>query len=308
MTLLPPPRLELGGRSGFLMLVKTYPVPSRKYGETVCCAGIDVETREWRRIYPVNFRSLDQYRRFSKWQFIYAQWGLPSGDNRPESLRIREDTIKAGPVLPAGRGWPDRHEWLDPLVVPSLHVLIDRQQTDATSLGVFRPAAIERFVIRPADPWDPASQAELSQLSLDWTASAAPRGDLEAIPYDFLYRFRCDDTRCQGHEMEIFDWEVAQSYRAWRRRYGDPGWRPVMEKQYGQRLPALDLHLVVGTHHRWKNWMIVGLLYPPHAQVLETKRATRREGVGQGQPMTLPLFGFEAQEGDGPSDGEPEQR
>lgn len=42
-------------RGRFLIIVKTYPSPSAKYGETVCCAGIDAETGGWIRMFPVNF-------------------------------------------------------------------------------------------------------------------------------------------------------------------------------------------------------------------------------------------------------------
>ncbi|KKL81462.1 hypothetical protein LCGC14_1994500, partial [marine sediment metagenome] len=36
-----------------LLLVKTYPVRSDKYVNTVCTAGILEDTNEWVRIYPV---------------------------------------------------------------------------------------------------------------------------------------------------------------------------------------------------------------------------------------------------------------
>ncbi len=42
-----------------LITVKTYPTLSRKYGETVCTAGIR-EDGSWVRIYPVPFRRLDE--------------------------------------------------------------------------------------------------------------------------------------------------------------------------------------------------------------------------------------------------------
>ena len=47
-----------------LITAKTYPTLSRKYGETVCTAGLR-EDGSWVRIYPVPFRRLndsEQYR------------------------------------------------------------------------------------------------------------------------------------------------------------------------------------------------------------------------------------------------------
>ena len=42
-----------------LITVKTYPTLSRKYGETVCTAGVR-EDGTWVRIYPVPFRRLNE--------------------------------------------------------------------------------------------------------------------------------------------------------------------------------------------------------------------------------------------------------
>ena len=42
-----------------LVTVKTYPTLSRKYGETVCTAGVR-EDGTWVRMYPVPFRRMDE--------------------------------------------------------------------------------------------------------------------------------------------------------------------------------------------------------------------------------------------------------
>jgi len=46
-------------REKILVTVKTYPTLSRKYGETVCTAGVR-EDGSWVRIYPVPFRRLNE--------------------------------------------------------------------------------------------------------------------------------------------------------------------------------------------------------------------------------------------------------
>lgn len=53
-----------------LITVKAYPNPSTKYGETVCCAGIDIDTGKWIRLYPIPFRDLDSAKQFSKYTII----------------------------------------------------------------------------------------------------------------------------------------------------------------------------------------------------------------------------------------------
>jgi hypothetical protein len=276
------------------MLVKTYPGPSRTYEEVVCCAGIDAETRRWIRMYPVNFRSLDELARFRKWQFIDATWRLPHNDSRPESRRIEQSSIRAGAVLPAGSGWRERREWLDPIVDRSLEAL--KEAVPRRTLGVIRPKRISRLVIRPARGWDRMALENVNQLSFELTGSRTPPTALEVIPFDFVYRFECDDERCAMHEMEIFDWEAGQAYRNFRRRYGKDGWEAPFRAKWEHDLPAADLHLVLGTHSSHPNtWMIVGVLYPPHPKVDEGNRRSRRDRRRQEGSMTLPGFGLEAE-------------
>lgn len=63
-----------------LITVKTYPTLSKKYGETVCTAGVRADGT-WIRIYPVPFRRLEaeeQYRKFDwiETDFIKNQMDL----------------------------------------------------------------------------------------------------------------------------------------------------------------------------------------------------------------------------------------
>jgi hypothetical protein len=243
----------------------------------------------------VNFRSLDEWSRFKKWQFVEASWE-PAKDGRPESRYIHQDTIRAGQFLPAGpSGWSARRAWLDPLLDQSIHTLeIDRAET-GKSLGVIRPARIKRLLIRNAETWDEQSEEDLVQLSLTWTSSAQPRGHLERLPYDFLYEFTCRDEGCHGHTMKVLDWEMAQTFRNFRRQYGQSGWQAKFRERYGHWVPSRDLHLVLGTHHVYRNWMVVGVLYPPHVKIDERDRGRRRDGLREERTMTLPGFGLEAQ-------------
>ncbi len=287
-----PARPSLGGKNSFLMLVKTYPIPSKKYGETVCCAGLDAATGRWVRIYPVHFRSLEDYRQFAKWQFIEAEWTPTRDDSRAESVRVQQETIVAGRKIDAGKGWTERRQWLDPIVDESLESL--KAAGASRSLGVIRPATIDGFEIERAADWDKASKEDLKQLSLEWTDSPTPPTDLEIIPYNFYYRFHCRGDDCPGHRMEILDWEIGQAYRNFRRQYGEGGWKAALSRKYGEDLPSRDIHLIFGTHHRWQNWMIIGVLHPPHVKVVERQRGARRHREREGETMALPLVGLEA--------------
>ena len=289
-------RMAIGKPSQFLMLVKTYPIPSRTYEETVCCAGIDAETRDWIRMYPVNFRSLAEYAKFKKWQFIEATWVRSTNDARPESRKVHQDSIRAGEFLKPGRGWGERMRWLEPLIDPSLETLKTEQLRTGKSLGALRPKRVKRLIVRPAIGWDAEATNELQQLSLQWTESSTPRGDLEQLPFDFLYEFECDDPACPAnHQMEIFDWELGQAYRNFRARYGERGWRDKLRRKYEHELPSRDLILLLGTHHRWKSWLIVGIVAPPKPKVRERERRRVGHRLGQEETMTLPGFDLETE-------------
>jgi hypothetical protein len=277
------------------MLVKTYPIPSSSHDEVVCCAGLDAETRQWVRMYPVNFRTLGASAKFKKWQFIYATWSSPRSDSRPESRRVHQDSIRAGEWLDPSHSWRKRRPWMDGLLDDSVEALVEAQWTTRRSLGMVRPARIDRLEIRPAKGWTDAANANLAQLSLGWGGPTSSPSDLEKIPFDFIYHFTCRDNECRGHEMEIFDWEAGQAYRRFVRRYGKDGWESHFRQKWEVELPSRDLHLILGTHHQWQTWMIVGVLYPPDIEVPKVDRRSRGDRRGEQGTMTLPGFGLEAE-------------
>jgi hypothetical protein len=87
-----------------LVLVKAYPQPSTKYTESVCVAGLRVDTPvpEWVRLNPVQFRLLKRDRQFSKYDLIRVLVRRPtSGDTRPESFTPILDTIEKIDHLPS---------------------------------------------------------------------------------------------------------------------------------------------------------------------------------------------------------------
>src|SRR3990170_8266738 len=79
-----------------LVLVKAYPQPSVKYTESVCVAGLRLDTPEpeWVRLYPVQFRLLARERQFSKYDVIRCRARRPRSDSRAESFTPHTDTIE----------------------------------------------------------------------------------------------------------------------------------------------------------------------------------------------------------------------
>lgn len=60
------------------------------------------------------------------------------------------------------------------------------------------------------------------------------------------------------------DWEMGRAYRSWREKYGDD-WEAAFRRKYeNEMINKLDTHSYVGTVHKDpKEWIIVGLFYPP---------------------------------------------
>lgn len=251
-----------------LIVVKTYPNPSQRYGETVCCAGIDMATRQWVRIYPVNFRRLAASK-FRKYQVIECRWRPPTDDHRPESRRVDQDSIELiGSPLSTKAGWRERLRWLPPLH-ESLETVNGEHRASGISLAVIRPKRVDRLIIDDAPPWNEKKMAVVRQKRLNLGEDDSPElRELERLPYTFRYRFWCDDARCNGHTKQILDWEIGESYRRWRRLYGPKGWEEKLREMYEDRLPRQDLQLAVGTMQKHPDtFTIVGLIYPPRAEM-----------------------------------------
>jgi len=245
-----------------LIVAKTYPTPAKK-GVEVSCTQAITEQGEWVRLFPVPFRLLEGRQRFRKYEWVEVDARKTDRDDRPESYRIDPDTIKvlSGP-LPTSDGWKERKAVVYPLRSESMEILEEALSRSCVSLGVVRPKVIDKLLIEETAPeWTSQQSAKLAQLSL---FEEAPPTALEKIPFDFKYVFTCADSRCTGHSMRILDWEAAQSYRSWKKKYG-PGWEKKFREKYETwMMDKRDTHFFVGTHSRWRDrWMITGLFYPP---------------------------------------------
>lgn len=85
-----------------LIIVKVYPTPSNKYGETVCTAGITRDSK-WIRLYPIPYRDLPTTQRYDKFQWIRVKV-TPSNEmlRRPESHKIDVSSIELLSKIPPG--------------------------------------------------------------------------------------------------------------------------------------------------------------------------------------------------------------
>ena len=115
------------------MLVKALPHVGKSHGEIVCCAGV-TEGLEWRRQFPIRFRHLRD-NKFRRWQWIEYDWRRSRSDQRLESRRVREETIRPGDYMPQAA----RADFLAPIVLECVDEAVENNQT----LALIRPEKSE---------------------------------------------------------------------------------------------------------------------------------------------------------------------
>src|SRR5262249_43223279 len=91
-----------------LITVKTYPTLSKKYGETVCTAGLRPDGT-WARMYPVPCRRLDEGEQYRKFDWLDCQLIRNTADPRPESFRpVQQSELKAVDHIGTAHRWRER--------------------------------------------------------------------------------------------------------------------------------------------------------------------------------------------------------
>ena len=251
-----------------LITVKTYPIPSAKYGELVCTAGV-TEAGDFIRLYPVNFRDQPFSRQYRKYQWIEVEAEKHRGrDARKESYRPNCDTLVmlGEPIATKAGDWSDRGRYVLKNVARSMEELRDWQERDATSLGIIRPKVVHDLIAEPTDrEWKGSFLEELRQARL-WDDRTASKEPPRKVPFKFQYNFECDDPRCKGHRMMNEDWELGALF--WnlidRGATEAEAVAKVRDKFLRQICsPNNDTHFFVGTilAHP-KSWVVIGTFYP----------------------------------------------
>lgn len=261
----------------FLVTVKTYPTLSRKYGETVCTAGVR-EDGSWIRLYPVPFRRLGETEQYRKFDWLECNLVRNHGDPRPETFRPAD----VNQLFPVGHvdtkdNWRERRKLIlqTPPVYTRLQPLIDGAKSNTLSLAVFKPTRILDFI------WD-TEDREWDQSKVDEMRNRAKQGVLfeedswrqtfsliTKLPYSFSYRF--EDADGKTSEMQILDWETGQLYWNCLEQSGNNEAEALakVKDKYLFDFPSKDLHFFLGTtqqFHGWATnpWVIIGVFPIPH--------------------------------------------
>lgn len=248
-----------------LILVKTYPSISTKYGETVCTAGI-TEDGKWVRIYPLTYRKMPKECRFDKYDWVEIDLVRNYSDFRPESFRPNSfNGIKVvGHIEADGGTWHNRRKYVLQNVYKNLKKLIEEAKTKeiCTSLAVFKPTKFIDFTFEEASrDWDKKKLHYLESVKLQGSLfENENENDIESfevvdkVPYKFSFEFE-DDAGTRSKLM-IEDWEIGMLY--WNTLKGCNGdekqaCEKVKEKYFEDFAKTKDYYFYLGTqkiHHK----------------------------------------------------------
>ncbi len=258
-----------------IVLAKTYPELSTKYGPLICVAGVN-EYGEWRRLYPVPLKIWldEEYKdiRFRKWDVIEVEVSNkpPQHDRRHESRKVLNwRNIK---IIRHIGSWSKRLTIINEILDPSIEFI----RESGRSLGVIRPTMIvdffakprrrlreeaERIVLKKMDDADSIitlyNYLEIGDKHL---LPEVTRQDTKIKELPWIgYKFYCANPRCNGHEMMVIDWEAQELFRKYGQIEG-----PVKKKLFDEFRTERNLYFIIGNTWRYhKSFMIIGLFYPP---------------------------------------------
>lgn len=235
-------------RARVVVLVKALPNPSRKYGETVCCAGVTVD-RSWKRLYPIRFRQLGE-NKFDRWNWVSYEYRPPTTDLRRESCHVYEDRISVDGTLKK----EERARLLEPMVLGST----PEASALGNSLTLIRPRNT-KFVCRRK----PAAviEAERDGYRRVGRQSSFLDKDVEAIePSPMAFSFTFDDEAGK-HNFRCGDWETHTTFWKWSRVYGEAEATKRLSETYNDRYPAQGMVFALGTvKARPKQWILLGVI------------------------------------------------
>lgn len=264
-------------RQRVLITVKTYPTLSRKYGETVCTAGVK-EDGSWVRIYPVPFRRLEDAEQYKKFDWIECPLERNTNDPRPETFRPL-DLEHFNPVghIDTKANWLERRKLIlnTCKVYTRLDDLIEGAKANEVSLAVFKPTRILHFHWEEESrDWDPDKVREMRGLHnqpdlFDETTWRTTFEIIPKLPYSFSYKF--EDAAGRVSDLQILDWETGQLYWNCLRSTGgdEPKALEKVRQKYVDEFQKKDLHFFLGTTQQFhfvapNPWVIIGVFPIPH--------------------------------------------
>ncbi|MFH1055025.1 MAG: hypothetical protein V1744_02900 [Candidatus Altiarchaeota archaeon] len=231
-----------------LVLVRATPEESTKYGHKVCVAGI-TEANEWRRLYPFKFVYGENLIDFKKKDIIEVELGEPENDKRRESRKVLKYRNLSSPL-----------DDVDAIrrVLPLLSS-IEKLDSEIASLGIVKPV-LSGIEVKVNDTKIYDDQAYFSVAG-----EFMEKREKVKMPIELRYHFKCaKEPTCKGHKIILIDWELNELARNILKKESEP---KVVEQKIRERfydfMLKRDLYFILGTHFKYRTWMIIGLFYLP---------------------------------------------
>ncbi|MCC7429811.1 hypothetical protein IT568_03090 [bacterium] len=249
-----------------LITVTTYPLPSRRYDELVCTAGI-LEDGSWVRIYPVPFKFLE----FEKYQWVKLELKKRIDDFRPEShspAKTKLEDLEIVGKIDTKNFWEERKKYCLKNVYVSLEKLIEDSKAPLNkSLATFKPTKIIDFMVEEAErEWKSSWIEQLKQIDL--FTQGSKRIPIRKLPYKFSYKFL--DESGKESKLMIEDWEIGALYWNCLKKADNEkiALEKVREKYFDSFVLEKELYFFLGTtlefHRRRVSnpFVIIGVFYP----------------------------------------------
>lgn len=274
-------------RTRVLPVVKAYPETSKKYGQTVCVAAVTIPEGRWIRLYPIRFTLYPPERQFQKYQMFDVVAQKADHDARPESHKIREESIEVvGKRIGTGGDWSERKRLLANALDSSLCELQRLQKVRGKSLGMIRVREVTGFDTVEADE----EKFEKAEKRAEYAATPDLFDDnklqIRALPFKYRYHFRCMDPTCRGHKCSIIDWEAYELHRKMVHQHGEGVAFDKVKEMYVNTIcgPDKDAFFFMGNMQKHPDsFLVLGTFYPRRADSLsffefnEQDPATRTE-------------------------------
>lgn len=260
-----------------LITVKTYPLPSSKYRELVCTAGL-LNGEKWVRVYPIAFRFLSDDKQYPKFGWIELDLVRNKRDYRPESYRPKrgiDEKITLTKKLGTKDKWAARKDYVLQEIFTSMDELIKLAKSDQKkSLATLKPVEVVDFIWEEAerewkDKWLAQSrQGNIFELDSENKLKGAPI--VRKLPYKYSYKF-ISEGDSKPRTLMIEDWEIgALFWNSMKQTDGDElaANQLVRKKYFDTFVSQKDLYFFLGTTQRYHNvapnpFLIVGVFYPP---------------------------------------------
>lgn len=263
-----------------LILAKTYPHPSNKSVETVCCAGV-TEDGEWIRIYPIPYRFLQGDKQFKICDWIEADVVKRpvEKDRRPESYSIEASSIHVVGHWDTEEDALKRYRQISDLTLSSFNELIQLHVNEGKSLGAIKPYRMQGLEFKKVSAeWTPKELAQLSQMSMFDMDSSRPM--LKKVPYEIRCVFLDTSDEHKEHRILLTDWEFSWTFIKLIEKYNDEKAKEELNKLWLDKFAEeKESYLILGTVHKADRY--------PNPFIEIGYQSIRKEMLEKGEQLSL---------------------